>query len=116
LLVSEGRTDIRKKLVHVEFIAISGSRSAVAAFLKATLEFREQPEVLSGVDIAVKHVPLQQIAIVILRACPPVRVIEILVSLAEFSSQRQPRRTVSVQRDELPVIERAVPQCRIAER
>src|SRR5207249_667813 len=100
-----GKARIGEGLVQIEVVAVSRARAAIAAILQAALELSEEAEGLAEMSIGVKHVTLEEIAVVILGSAAPEVVVIVLVAFPNFAAQRQIRIPVCIERNELDGIE-----------
>src|SRR5438034_9891631 len=96
---------VEERLVQINIVPVSGSRSAIATIFKSAFELSEDSEIISKMGVGMNHVALEQIAIVILRPAPPETVVIILVALPDFAARRQIPISVWVKRNEFHGIE-----------
>ncbi len=65
--------------MQVKFVLVSRARSSLSAVLQAALQLGKQAKMLTHVEISMKKIALEEIAIV-LRVPPPVGVVKILIT------------------------------------
>src|SRR5436190_18299831 len=76
---------IDEKLMHIEIIAVNGSRAAFSIALQSAFDLSEESKIPTGVRIEMKHEAVQPVSIVVLRPTPPIRILEILKPLPRFA-------------------------------
>ncbi|OOO02433.1 MAG: hypothetical protein USCGTAYLOR_01366 [Chromatiales bacterium USCg_Taylor] len=76
-------------MLEVQFILIHRTPAAPAAALKRTMQLAKDPDILSGMDIGMEHIALEEYPAFVLRVLAPQRVTDLLVTLADKAAEGQ---------------------------
>jgi len=95
-------------------ILVGGARTAVATAFVGPASLGKDAESGTEVRIGMKHIALQQIAVVILRSLDPPRVSVVFVALPDLSAQGEIRAGLQIKADEFERIPNVASRARLA--
>src|SRR6267143_402 len=81
------KRQVDERLMNIQLVTIGGAWSTLAFILKIALELTKEPRPGPQVQVQMGHVPLRQEPVGVLWTLAPLRVVEVLISLAAVATE-----------------------------
>src|SRR6267378_8233012 len=82
------KRQVDERLMNIQLVTIGGAWSTLAFILKIALELTKEPRPGPQLQVQMGHVPLRQEPVGVLWTLAPLRVVEVLISLADVATER----------------------------